>query len=81
MPAEEKPAETDGNTVKGKVSSIKTSVNNGNTVYYLEISGKYYYISVADCMDVLLVNTGDTVTVTLGKKSSGVFVEATKVVK
>ena len=81
MPTEEKPAETDGNTVKGKVSSIKTSVNNGNTVYYLEISGKYYYISVADCMDVLLVNTGDTVTVTLGKKSSGVFVEAIKVVK
>ena len=81
QPNEETPAETDGNTVKGKVSSIKTSVNNGNTVYYLEISGKYYYISVADCMDVLLVNTGDTVTVTLGKKSNGVFVEATKVAK
>ncbi|MDE6110489.1 MAG: CvpA family protein [Eubacterium sp.] len=81
QPSEEKPAETNGNTVKGKVSSIKTSVNNGNTVYYLEISGKYYYISVADCMDVLLVNTGDTVTVTLGKKANGVFVEATKVTK
>lgn len=81
QPSEEAPAETDGNTVKGKVASVKTSVNNGNTVYYLEISGKYYYISVADCMDVLLVNTGDTVTVTLGKKSNGVFVEATKVAK
>ena len=81
QPSEETPAQTDGNTVKGKVSSIKTSVNNGNTVYYLEISGKYYYISVADCMDVLLVNAGDTVTVTLGKKSNGVFVEATKVAK
>ena len=81
QPSEEAPAETDGNTVKGKVASIKTSVNNGNTVYYLEISGKYYYISVADCMDVLLVNAGDTVTVTLGKKSNGVFVEATKVAK
>ncbi|MDE6413755.1 MAG: CvpA family protein [Eubacterium sp.] len=77
---ETKPTEN-GNTVKGKVSSIKTSVNNGNTVYYLEIGGKYYYISVADCMDVLLVNTGDTVTVTLGKKSNGVFIEATKVAK
>ncbi len=81
QPSEEAPAETDGNTVKGKVASVKTSVNNGNTVYYLEISGKYYYISVADCMDVLLVNAGDTVTVTLGKKSNGVFVEATKVAK
>lgn len=81
QPGEEAPAETDGNTVKGKVTSIKTSVNNGNTVYYLEISGKYYYISVADCMDVLLVNTGDNVTVTLGEKSNGVFVEAVKVAK
>lgn len=81
QPSEEKPAETDGNTVKGKVSSIKTSVNNGNTVYYLEISGKYYYISVADCMEVLLVNTGDNVTVTLSGKSNGVFIEAVKVEK
>lgn len=81
QPGEEAPAETDGNTVKGKVASIKTSVNNGNTVYYLEISGKYYYISVADCMDVLLVNTGDNVTVTLGEKANGVFVEAVKVAK
>lgn len=68
QPSEEKPAETNGNTVKGKISSIKTSVNNGNTIYYLEISEKYYYISVADCMEVLLVNPGDTVTITLGEK-------------
>lgn len=81
QPSEEKPAETNGNTVKGKISSIKTSVNNGNTIYYLEISGKYYYISVADCMEVLLVNPGDTVTITLGEKSNGVFIEAAKVEK
>lgn len=72
----ETPAQTDGNTVKGTVSSIKTSVNNGNTYYYLEIDGKYYYIAVSDCMDVLLVNTGDTVTVTVGNNADGVFVEA-----
>ena len=81
QPSEEKPAETNGNTVKGKISSIKTSVNNGNTIYYLEISEKYYYISVADCMEVLLVNPGDTVTITLGEKSNGVFIEAAKVEK
>lgn len=77
----DEPAVSDGSTVTGTVASIKTSVNNGNTYYYLEIDGKYYYISVAECMDVLLVNTGDTVTVTKGEKSSGVFVEATKVAK
>ena len=65
----------------GKVDSIKTSVNNGNTYYYLEIGGKYYYISVVDCMDVLLVENGDTVTVTVGDNASGQFVEATKVSK
>lgn len=66
-------------TVSGKVSSIKTSVNDGNTFYYLEIDGKYYYISVAKCMDVLLVNTGDTVTVTINKELNDTFIEATKV--
>ena len=75
------PAQTDGKTVKGTVASIKISVNNGNTYYYLEIDGKYYYISVAECMDVLLVNTGDTVTVTLGDKADGVFIEASDIIK
>lgn len=77
---EEKPAEK-AITVTGAISSIKTSVNDGNTVYYLEIDGKYYYISVVDCMDVLLVNKGDTVTVTLKEKSDDTFIEVTKVEK
>lgn len=70
------PVQTDDNTVSGTVSSIKTSVNNGNTYYYLEIDGKYYYIAVNDCMEVLLVNEGDRVTVTLGDKTDGTFVAA-----
>ena len=69
----------DGNKVTGKVTSIKTSVNNGNTYYYLEIDNKYYYISVVDCMQVLLVNVGDTVTVTVKDNSSGQFIEAINV--
>ncbi len=32
-------------------------------------------------MEVLLVNPGDTVTITLGEKSNGVFIEAAKVEK
>lgn len=63
--------------VIGKVASIKSSVNDGNTVYYLEIDGVYYYISVKDCMDVLLVNSGDEITVTLKDKADGQFVEIT----
>lgn len=69
----------DGSQVTGEVTSILTSVNNGNTYYYLQINGTYYYISVADCMDVLLVQTGDTVTVTVGSEADGVFVSAVDV--
>lgn len=69
----------DGSQVTGEVTSILTSVNNGNTYYYLQINGTYYYISVADCMDVLLVQTGDTVTVTAGSEADGVFVSAADV--
>ena len=73
------PAVQEGNTVTGEVSSIKTSVNDGNTYYYLEINGKYYYISVVDCMEVLLVNKGDTVSVTVDGDSDGRFVKASDV--
>lgn len=69
----------DGSQVTGEVTSILTSVNNGNTYYYLQINGTYYYISVVDCMDVLLVQTGDTVTVTIGSEADGVFVSAADV--
>lgn len=56
-------------TVTGEVKDIKTSVNDGNTVYYLQVKGKYYYITVTDCMDVLLINKGDKVKVTYAKDS------------
>lgn len=72
------PSQT-GSQVTGEVASILTSVNDGNTYYYLQINGIYYYISVADCMDVLLVKTGDTVTVTVGGEAEGSFVPASDV--
>ena len=68
------------NTVSGKITDIMTSVNDGNTVYYLQINGKYYYIAVTDCMDVLLMKKGDTVTVTFDKDSD-TFVQAKSIKK
>lgn len=56
-------------TVTGEITDIKTSVNDGNTVYYLQVKDKYYYIKVTDCMDVLLMKKGDKVTVTYTKDS------------
>ena len=70
----------DVKTVTGVVTDVKTAVNNGNTVYYLQIENKYYYISVNECMNVLLVSAGDTVTVTYTTDSE-TFVKATNVEK
>lgn len=68
--------------IMGNVTDIKTSVNDGNTYYYIQLDGgAYYYISVADCMQVLLINVGDNVTVTADASSSEAFIPATNVVK
>ena len=72
--------ETEAKSVTGEIKDIKTSVNDGNTVYYLKIKNKYYYIAVTDCMDVLLMQKGDKVTVTFTDDSSD-FVKADSVKK
>lgn len=77
---EENGAPAKKNTVVGKIEDIKTSVNDGNTVYYLQIKGKYYYIAVTDCMDVLLMSKGDKVAVTF-EKDGETFVKATSIAK
>jgi len=81
-PSEEKEASKSSETksVTGEITDIKTSVNDGNTVYYLKIKDKYYYIKVTDCMDVLLMKKGDKVTVTF-KNADGDFIPATSVTK
>ena len=67
--------------IKGAVTDIKTSVNDGNTYYYIQLdgSGAYYYIAAKDCMQVLLLKTGDNVTVTADAASSEAFIPATDV--
>ena len=78
------PAETPvaaNGSITGEIKDIKTSVNDGNTVYYLQIGEKYYYITVTDCMQVLLLQKGDTVTVTFDEAATGDFIPATNVEK
>ena len=74
------PAATDKATVTGAITDIKSSVNDGNTVYYLQVNGVYYYIAVTDCMEVLLMNVGDTVTVTC-TTTDGTFIPADSITK
>ncbi len=65
---------------EGEITDIKTSVNDGNTVYYLQVGDKYYYIKVTDCMEVLLMKKGDVVEITYDS-ADGEFVAAKSVVK
>ncbi|MGN1329051.1 MAG: CvpA family protein [Eubacterium sp.] len=72
------PVKEDTLTLTGEVTDIKNSVNDGNTVYYLKVDGKYYYIKVTDCMEVLLISKGDTVSVEY-TEADGEFIPALSV--
>ena len=72
--------EAETQSVTGEITDIKTSVNDGNTVYYLQVDGKYYYIKVTDAMEVLLLKKGDTVEITF-EKADGSFIPAKSVTK
>ena len=52
-------------TVTGVITDIRTAVENGNSVYYIELDGKeiYYSISAVNDNNVVILNTGDTVTI------------------
>ncbi len=53
-------------TVTGVITDIRTAVENGNSIYYIEIDNKdvYYSMSAADDNNVVILNVGDTVTIT-----------------
>lgn len=76
--SQEPPVKENALTVTGEVTDIKNSVNDGNTVYYLKVDGKYYYIKVTDCMEVLLISKGDTVSIEYNE-TDGEFIPATSV--
>lgn len=78
-PSAKPSAPTDSKTITGKITDIKSSVNDGNTVYYLQVDGVYYYIRVTDCMQVLLLQKGDTVEITPQGDAKDGFVQAVAV--
>ena len=54
-------------TVTGKVTDIRTAVIGGESVYYIKLdsSESYYSVKAADFENIVLVNDGDTVTLTV----------------
>ena len=67
-------------TVKGTVSDIRTAVMNGESVYFIELdgSGVYYSIKAGEEEKVVIMNVGDTVTVSY-KESKGEIIKAESV--
>ena len=56
---------TGQNEVTGVLEDIRSAVVDGNTLYYLHLTGDehYYVISAADQPEVVIYNTGDRVTI------------------
>lgn len=54
-------------TATGKIVEIRTAVIDGNSVYYIKLDSAdcFYSVKAADAESVVLVNKGDTVTVTI----------------
>lgn len=70
--------ETETEKVKGTVTDIRTAVMGGESVYFIEIDDKgvYYSIEASDNAAVVILNKGDTVTVTVDAEAEGDIVEA-----
>ena len=53
-------------SVKGAITDIRTAVISGESIYYIELdeSGIYYTISASDEPSVVIMNKGQSVTVT-----------------
>ncbi|MDD6022517.1 MAG: CvpA family protein [Oscillospiraceae bacterium] len=59
-------------TVKGKVSDIRTAVIGGESYYYIKLdsSEPYYYIKASADQRVVILNKGDSVEITFEKSKS-----------
>jgi len=78
---EEQVVESTRGTVSGVIEEIRTAVINGNSQYFLRISGEpcYYVISAAEDADVVVVNVGDEVSISFDTETAGTLVEAYEV--
>ena len=64
-------------TVKGAVSDIRTAVMNGESVYFIELddSGVYYSIKASEEEKVVIMNKGDSITISY-KEDKGEIIKA-----
>lgn len=62
-------------TVTGTVTDIRTAVIGGESVYYIKLSSSesYYSVKAADFESIVLVNNGDTVTLTVNSSDGKII--------
>ncbi len=67
-------------TVAGNIADIRTAVINGDSYYYIKLDSNaaYFSIAAADDESVVILNKGDSVTVTY--EGSGAIIEAESIV-
>ena len=52
-------------TISGTVTEIRSAVVDGNTIFYFALGGNVYYaVSAQSCQQAVIINVGDTVTIT-----------------
>lgn len=67
--------------IKGAVTDIRTAVMGGESVYFIELDDKgvYYSLKASDNAMVVILNKGETVTVTVSADAEGDIIEAISV--
>ena len=64
-------------SVSGVVEESRSAVLDGTTRYFLRLEGsaQYYCVSAADSVEVVILNTGDSVTLTYAKGAAASIIE------
>ena len=73
--------EAETKKIKGAISDIRTAVMNGESVYFIELDGEgaYYTVKASSYPAVVILNKGETVTITVSADAEGDIVEALSV--
>lgn len=73
--------ETETKKVKGAITDIRTAVMGGESVYFIELDDKgvYYSIKASDNAMVVILNKGETITVTVDPQAKGDIIDAISV--
>ncbi len=67
--------------IKGAITDIRTAVMGGESVYFIELDDKgvYYSIKASDNAMVVILNKGETITVTVDADAKGDIIDAISV--